>query len=135
MIGLMPRYVPRHRKKLTFAYTRTRRRSRRKEAQRMPGVNIEIVAFDHGPAEFPVATVRPREARGHVIAALADLQRWLVARWTWFKPRTVPCLVAALGMLAVIASADYLAHHISRTTLDQNPPQTHAVLHVNISIR
>jgi hypothetical protein len=32
------------------------------------------------------------------------------ARWAWFRPRTVPCAVAGLGMVAVIASAHYLAH-------------------------
>jgi hypothetical protein len=127
----MPRYVPRNRKRLTFAYTRPRRRpARRKEAQHEADVNTEIVAFDHGPAEFPVATVRPRETRGRAVAALADLQRWMMARWNWFKPRTVPCAVAALGMLAVIASADYLAHH-----MDQNPPQTQKILHVDIAAR
>jgi hypothetical protein len=26
----------------------------------------------------------------------------------------MPCVVAALGMLAVIAAADYLAHHIDQ---------------------
>ncbi|HEY5927074.1 MAG TPA: hypothetical protein VIV11_35545 [Kofleriaceae bacterium] len=67
--------------------------------------------FDHGPAEFPVATVRPREARARAIALVGSLQRWLVARWQWFKPRTVPCAVAALGMIAVLASAHYLANH------------------------
>ena len=131
MIGLMPRYVPRGRKRPTLGYTRPRRRpSRRKEAQQNADVNTEIVAFDHGPAEFPVATVRPREARSRAVAAFADLQRWMIARWNWFKPRTVPCIVAALGMIAVLASADYLAHHI-----DQNPPQTHKILHVDIATR
>jgi hypothetical protein len=74
----------------------------------------EIVTFDHGPVEFPVASMRPREARGRVVAALGDLQRWLAARWEWFKPRSVPCAVACLGMIAIIASADYLAHHLDQ---------------------
>jgi hypothetical protein len=74
-------------------------------------VNNEIVLFDHGPHEFPVATARPTEPRARAIALVADLQRWLAARWEWFKPRTVPCAVAGLGMIAVLASADYLAHH------------------------
>jgi hypothetical protein len=70
-----------------------------------------IVWFDPGRAEFPIASMRPREVRGRVIALAGAMQRWLYARWQWLRPRTVPCAVAALGMLAVLASADYLAHH------------------------
>jgi hypothetical protein len=74
-------------------------------------VNDRIVLFDHSRAEFPIASVRPRQVRGRVIALAGALQRWLDARWQWLRPRTVPCAVAALGMLAVLASADYLAHY------------------------
>ena len=103
----------------TLAYTRMRKRSispRAKRATKISSaetsaVNTEIVLFDHGPAEFPVATLRPRELRARAIALVNDLQQWFGARWQWFKPRSVPCAVAGLGMLAVIASADYLAHH------------------------
>lgn len=66
--------------------------------------------FDHGPAEFPVAIAVPREPRARAIALLANLERWVAARWSWFRPRTVPCAVAGLGMIAVMASAHYLAH-------------------------
>ena len=127
MIGELPRYRPRALRRPTLAYTRLARRRSIPGPGAGPGpsisgartktstaaaaaVNTEIVLFDHGPAEFPVATVRPREARARVIALLADLQHWLAARWAWFRPRTVPCAVAALGMFAVMASADYLAH-------------------------
>jgi hypothetical protein len=112
-----PRYRPRGltpMSKRTIAYTRRRRkRSQRpveKQARSMRPVNTEIVLFDHGPAEFPIAAVRPREPRARVVVALAALQRWLVARWQWFRPRTVPCAVAGLGMMAVLAFSDYLAH-------------------------
>ena len=116
MIGLMPRYRPRGLSPLskrTIAYTRTRRRSNRrreKQARSPARVNTEIVLFDHGPAEFPVAAAVPREPRARVVAAIASLQRWLVARWQWFKPRSVPCAVAGLGMIGVLAFSDYLAH-------------------------
>jgi hypothetical protein len=69
-----------------------------------------LLHLGHGPVEFPVAAVRPREARARVVALVAALHAWLVARWQWFKPRTLPCAVAGLGMIAVIVSADYLAH-------------------------
>ena len=111
--GWLPRYRPRVSKR-TIAYTRTRRKSHRREQKQAlldRPVNTEIVLLHHGPAEFPVATARPREARARLIALVGSLQQWLAARWQWLQPRTVPCAVAALGMIAVLASADYLAHY------------------------
>jgi hypothetical protein len=116
-------------KKRTLPYTRLRRRSRpRSNKQELSGktVNTEIVLFDHGPAEFPVATAMPREPRGQAIALVAAFQKWLLERWTWLRPRTIPCVVAALGMVAVIASARYLAN--------QEPEVSAArIVHVSIS--
>src|SRR5262245_4369381 len=92
---------------------RMRRRSRprtNKAASTARVANTEIVIFDHGPAEFPVATAVPRELRARAIALTAALQRWVLARWEWFRPRTVPCAVAALGMVAVISAVQYLTH-------------------------
>jgi hypothetical protein len=71
-------------------------------------VNHEIVIFDHGPVEFPVATVRPREAGARALVLVGDLRRWLAARWTWLRPRTIPVLAAMF--VFVLMSADYLAH-------------------------
>lgn len=109
--GCLPR--PRAPRKRTLAYTRTpRARSRKtKEVARAVGqVNHEIVLFDHGPAEFPVARVMPRDTPSRAVVMLDDLQLWLAARWSWFRPRTIPVLVAAFGMLFVLMSADYLSH-------------------------
>jgi hypothetical protein len=134
VIGLMPRYVPRFRKRIAVSYKRMRRRRParvQKEAKAAERVQVETMAFDHGPSEFPLATIRPREARGRVIAAMAALQRWLVARWVWFKPRTMPCVVAGLGMMAVIAAADYLAHHIDQP----KPEKSDKLMLVDISNR
>jgi hypothetical protein len=72
--------------------------------------NTDLVLFDHGPSEFPIATMRAREVRARVTALVADLQRWLATRWQWLRPRTVPCAVACLGMIAILAFSDYLAH-------------------------
>ena len=114
--GWMPRYRPRGLSPLvkrTIAYTRVRKRSRPqdiKQARSSQLINTEIVPFDHGPAEFPVALARPREMRAIVTAAAAALQRWLAARWQWLKPRTVPCAVAGLGMVAILAFSQYLAN-------------------------
>ncbi len=68
--------------------------------------------FDR-PSELPVATVRGRGAS----AVSAGIQQWMVARWRWFRPRTIPVLVAILGMLAVMGSAHYLSN------LAHSPPE------------
>lgn len=64
--------------------------------------------FD-GPADLPTATLRSRasEARHRVIAA--DLHGWLAHRWCWVRPRTVPLIVAFVGMLAVLGATKYLS--------------------------
>jgi hypothetical protein len=85
-------------------------------------VNSEIVAFDHGPVEFPIAIVRPREPGARALALVGDLRRWLFDRWSWLRPRTIPVLVAAVGTMFVLMSADYLAH-----------PHTAHTVHVLIS--
>lgn len=39
---------------------------------------------------------------------------WLVARWAWFKPRSIPFAVAFVGMIAILAATNALtemAHH------------------------
>ena len=112
-ICLWPRTESRARRR-TLAYTRTRKRARARRQKQAPvtrTVNTEIVPFDHGPVEFPVATARPRDGRARLIALVSDLQRWLLTRWYWLRPRTVPCAVAVLGMVAVLAAANYLAHY------------------------
>ena len=134
--GSLPRYRPRGvapLSKRTIAYTRTRRKAQRstqKQARSTSDVNTEIVLFDHGPAEFPVATMRPREARARMTALVGALQAWLLARWQWFRPRSIPCAVAALGMIAVIASANYLAHY-----KEDCAKQVPAAVHIDIAKR
>ena len=49
-----------------------------------------------------------------------DLARWLVTKWSWLRPRTVPVVVAALGLIAVLASADYL-RHVKAAPLHESP--------------
>jgi hypothetical protein len=66
--------------------------------------------FDQPPSELPVARIRVRPGTINALAQLAaDLRRWLTARWSWLKPRTVPVIVAFIGMCAVLASAHYLS--------------------------
>lgn len=105
--GWLPGYKPRFARKRTLAYMRQRRRSHstpNKQEPSTPVVNTEIVLFDHGPTELPVAVVH----RGSVITR--DLRVWLANMWAWLRPRTIPCAAALFGMLAVMQSAYYLAH-------------------------
>ncbi len=100
-------------RKRTLAYMPARRRARPRANKQAPlGTlpNTEPVLFDHRFAEFPVAHAVPHEPRARAIALAAALERWLAARWLWLRPRTVPCAVAALGMIAVIAFSNYLAN-------------------------
>lgn len=96
-------------KKRTLVYTRRRRskpRGPRREAR-----DDTTVSFVHDVAtEFPVATLRPHAPAQHAHAVAGEFVRWLAAKWSWFRPRTVPVVVAALGLIAVLASADYLRH-------------------------
>ena len=78
--------------------------------------------FDLPPAELPVATVVPKD-RGTQLAA--DLRVWLAARWQWFKPRTIPMIVAFVGMLAVIGAATWLRNYARATP--ERIVETHSV--------
>jgi hypothetical protein len=68
----------------------------------------QAMLFDLPPAALPVATVVPKD-RGTQLAA--DLRGWLATRWYWFKPRTIPMIVAFVGMLAVIGAATWLRNY------------------------
>lgn len=113
-VGWLPQYRARIARKSSLAYRRRARPPRRRVqivAPPVPVVNSELLRFDHGPVEFPLATARPREVSARVLALAGALQRWLVSRWHWLRPRTVPVAVAGLGMWAVVSAAEYLAHY------------------------
>lgn len=109
--GWMPsRPRPMRRAGRTCTYTRPRRRVLARAAR---PVNHEVMLFD-APRELPVATVR--RAPAPVVARLAGaFAAWLEARWHWLRPRSIPVLVAALGMVAVINAVNYLgrAHAVA----------------------
>jgi hypothetical protein len=94
----------------TSSYTLYRRRRSKNRATTPISAHHQIVLFDQGPSELPVATAKPRRLGDGAIAIVSDLRRWLAARWSWLVPRTVPVLVAAAGLVAVLASAEYLSH-------------------------
>jgi hypothetical protein len=54
----------------------------------------------------------------------SDFRRWTHARWRWLAPRTVPVLVAMIGMVALLASAHYLSN------LAMQPPERVETAHV-----
>lgn len=109
--GWLPaRPRPLQKKRRTCTYTRSRRRP---VARTAPLLNHEPMLFD-APRELPVATVRraPTSAAARLAGAFVG---WLEARWAWLRPRSIPVLVAALGMIAVINAVNYLgrAHAVS----------------------
>jgi hypothetical protein len=90
-------------RKRTLAYTRVRRAKRpRRPAQPREVRHAEIVLFDRGN-ELPKATLIDN-------TPLGGLRAWLDAQWLWLSPRAVPVVVATIGMILVLLSADYLAH-------------------------
>jgi hypothetical protein len=102
-------------KKRTLAYVRVRRRRakpRPPRTDRAPGGSNDdqTVIFQTGPAELPTATLLPHDPTAHAHALVGELARWFLAKWAWLRPRTVPVMFAALGLLAVLESADYLRH-------------------------
>ena len=115
-VGWLPSQSRPSSRRRTLPYS-GRRRSARTISRRTNAaapvklVNDEDMIFDQPPAELPVATMVPKD-RGTQIAA--DLRAWLVARWTWFRPRTIPMIVAFIGMLAVIGAATWLRNYARR---------------------
>lgn len=96
-----------------YTIRRVRNRSSRaaKVAAPPPAVNHEDMLFDQPPAELPAATVVSRESRTQLAA---DARAWASARWRWFRPRTIPLIVAFAGALAVMGSANYLRNYARR---------------------
>ena len=98
-------------KNRVLAYTRVRRRTGKKPRSRIElRPSCADVLFQTGTVEFPVATLRSRDPKIQARVLVGDLPRWLLSTLTWLRPRTVPLLVAALGFVAILASADYLQH-------------------------
>jgi hypothetical protein len=117
-IGKLPSLPPLRRpisRRRTLPYS-GRRKSRAisprpKAAAPAVSVNDDVMLFDQPPAELPVATIIPKD-RSTQLAA--DLRAWFAARWYWFRPRTIPMVVAFVGMLAVIGAATWLRNYARR---------------------
>ena len=91
----------------TLPYTRKRRVAishRPKAAAPSADAHTEDMIFDR-PMELPPAQVISRDRRTQLAA---DLRAWFAARWQWFKPRTIPMIVAFVGLLLVMGAANWL---------------------------
>lgn len=92
-------------KRRTLAYTRVPRRTRSRVAPRRPARDTEGVLLHHpGPYELPSATLH---TRGTLVGTF---RRWLTAQWRWLRPRTIPVVVAFIGLCGVVAATNYLTN-------------------------
>ena len=106
--GSMPRFLRPLGRKRIFAYRRRRAKRRTPHAGARPMREDQDVLFDLGKSELPTATLVHKHESARTL--LGALSAWLFARWQWLSPRMVPVAVAAIGMILVLWSADYLAH-------------------------
>jgi len=105
-----------------YASWRTRRRRRRSRPDRWPPIAHDPAAvecgFDGAPASLPIATLRATATHARHRVIVGDLQRWLVARWVWLRPRSIPILVAFAALPAMLALVDLVKHPEGRTRRD-----------------
>lgn len=120
-LPIAPRPTPRQRRRVSYMSRRTRRGAgaRSTRAPAGPADNTVDMIFDQPPADLPVATLRPRETGAQL---LLDVRGWLLSKWRWLRPRSIPVAVAFAGMLGVLASANYLRE------LAHRPPEQLPVL-------
>jgi hypothetical protein len=83
--------------------------------------------FDHGPKEFPLVTLLPREPRVRAAVMFGNLRRWLLERWLWLRPRSLPVLFAAAGAVAATISWDALPHQPAKPPLHHVQVTVHVV--------
>ena len=85
--------------------------------------------FDGLPPELPTATLLSSARHGRHRVIGGHLRHWLSDRWAWLRPRTVPMIVAFVGMLAVLGSTKYLStyactpHHSVTSSGDLSSPR------------
>jgi len=108
---------------------RTRRRRRRSRADRWPPISYDLPELDRGldgaAASLPMATLRATASHARHRLIAGDLQRWLVARWSWLRPRSIPILVACAALPALLALVDLVKHPEGRTRHDDRMLRVH----------
>ncbi len=76
--------------------------------------------FDR-PVSLPTATVH---SSSHLTTFANHLRGTRDRSWRWMQPRLVPLMVALVGMLAVLGSAEYLTHLARHTPVAEVQPVT-----------
>lgn len=110
-----PRPLPRPRRGALYLLGCSRRRRRTHAAAhelsdairrdgRAAACNTRPVLFDGPRTKLPVATLL---ASGSQTRRRMDLDRWLVQRWDWVRPRAVPLLAAFVGLLLTLGAVKY----------------------------
>ena len=64
--------------------------------------------FDGPPAALPTASLRRTAGEPRRQVVKLHVLHWLASALRWARPRTVPLVVAFLGMLAVLGARHYL---------------------------
>ncbi len=80
--------------------------------------------FDQA-TDLPMATVR-RAPRSTIPRIIGELEQWLAARWSWLRPRTLPVVVALVGMFAVLNAVNYLSRPPAAAITMDDVPTTEA---------
>jgi hypothetical protein len=90
------------------------------------GCDTGIMLFDGSPAELPAARVLPNTPQAKHRMISGHVQQWLAHRWRWLRPRTVPMIVAFVGMLGVLGATKYLP---ALSYVDRPAPRVWRCLH------
>jgi hypothetical protein len=89
-----------------------RRRPRRARPDRWPPIADDPAVLAHGfdgaPSALPLATLRASAAQARYRMLVGDLQRWLIDRLIWLRPRTIPILVACAALPAILALFEFI---------------------------
>jgi hypothetical protein len=115
MIGQMPRWRPAARRRRTLPYTLPRRTRRRMKQAREPlPVDTGLMLFDPS-SELPRAEV-VRTPATFTELVVEGVVEWFRARLRWMRPRTIPLVVAAIGLALTVEAV----HQLSRPPLHES---------------
>jgi hypothetical protein len=106
-----PRPLARVRRGLLLYSHARRRRARRPRRDSSHVTYAPALDCAAVPIELPTATLHAASQGRHRLLAGA-LQRWLVDRWLWLRPRSVPMLVAFAAMLAMLGAMKQWAAYV-----------------------
>jgi hypothetical protein len=67
------------------------------------------LGFDRTPIALPIATLRASQRHPRYRVLAGDLQRWLLDRWLWLRPRTLPIVVACAALFAMRSAVERLS--------------------------